>query len=159
LTTENLKTLDARTLKLASSVIKETGDNKLAEQLLEEAADKAENNPALISEIYEQLNSDITLEERKKAATQNKAGIKHYSNNELEQAVSVLRQALALTPRHISLNLNLIQVLIKLFIKTKDTQYISEINDLLSKLRHIPEDHKEYRRYQFLTKKFKKLSE
>lgn len=159
LTTENLKTLDARTLKLASSVIKETGDNKLAEQLLEEAADKAENNPALISEIYEQLNSDITLEERKKAATQNKTGIRHYSNNELEQAVSVLRQALALTPRHISLNLNLIQVLIKLFIKTKDTQYISEINDLLNKLRHIPEDHKEYRRYQFLTKKFKKLSE
>lgn len=155
---EHINELDARTLKLASSVIKETGNLSLAEELLEKAADKAEHEPSLIAEIYEQLNKDITVEERKEAATKNKAGIQHYSNNELEQAIAVLHQALDITPRHISLNLNLIQVLLKLFTQSKDEKHLSEVKNLLKKIRHIPEEHKEYRRYQFLKKKLAKTN-
>jgi tetratricopeptide (TPR) repeat protein len=150
---EHINDLDTRTLKIASSVIKASGNTKLAEQLLEKAADKAENDPSLIAEIYEQLNRDITTEERKEAALKNKAGIQHYTNNELEQAVAILHQALVITPRHISLNLNLIQVLLKLYKQTKDEFHLNEVNALLKKIRHIPEDHKEHRRYQFLNKK------
>jgi tetratricopeptide (TPR) repeat protein len=154
---EHIDELDARTLKLASSVIKAIGNSSLAEQILEKAADKVENDPILIAEIYEQLNRDITIEERKEAALKNKAGIQHYTKNELEQAVAVLRQALNITPRHISLNLNLIQVLLKLHKQSKDDKHLNEVNNLLKKIRHIPEDHKEHRRYQFLKKKFKSL--
>jgi tetratricopeptide (TPR) repeat protein len=150
---ENINNLDARTLKIASAVIKASGNTNLAEQLLERAADKAENDPSLITEIYEQLNRDITIEERKDAALKNKTGIQHYTNNELEQAVAILHQALVITPRHISLNLNLIQVLLKLYKQSKDGLHLNEINNLLKKIRHIPEDHKENRRYQFLNKK------
>ena len=154
---EHVNDLDARTLKLASSVIKETGNTDLAEQLLEKAADKAENDPDLIADIYEQLNRDITQEQRKEAALKNKAGIQHYTNNELKEAITVLRDALSITPRHISLNLNLIQVLLKLFTHSKEEKHLNEVNDLLKKIRHIPEDHKEHRRYQFLKKKFDKV--
>lgn len=154
---EHINALDARTLKLASSVIKETGNVALAEQLLEKAADKAENDPDLIADIYEQLNRDITQEQRKEAALKNKAGIQHYTNNELKEAIAVLRDALSITPRHISLNLNLIQVLLKLFTHSKEEKHLNEVNDLLKKIRHIPEDHKEHRRYQFLKKKFNKV--
>tara|TARA_R110001592_G_scaffold175466_5_gene414749 strand:- start:73030 stop:74643 length:1614 start_codon:yes stop_codon:yes gene_type:complete len=151
---DHINSLDARTLKIASSVIKASGNSDLAEQLLEKAADKAENDPSLIAEIYEQLNRDITLEERKEAALKNKTGIQHYTNNKLEQAAAVLRQALDITPRHISLNLNLIQVLLKLYKQSKEDKHLNDVKALLKKIRHIPEDHKEHRRYQFLKKKF-----
>tara|TARA_R110001599_G_C12233814_1_gene658233 strand:+ start:645 stop:2258 length:1614 start_codon:yes stop_codon:yes gene_type:complete len=151
---EKIKALDARTLKLASTVMKVTGDSNSAEKLLEKAADKVENDPSLIAEIYEQLNKDVTQEQRKDAALKNKAGIEYYAKNELEQAVAVLRQASEITPRHISLNLNLIQVLLKLYKQSKDKKHLSEVSNLLNKIRHIPEDHKEHRRYQFLKNRF-----
>ena len=151
---EQNKDLDSRTLKLASSVMKASGESEIAEKLLERAADKVENDPSLMAEIYDQLNKDVTQEQRKKAALKNKAGIQHYTNNELEQAITVLRQASEMTPRHISLNLNLIQVLLKLYKQSKDEKKLSEVSNLLKKIRHIPEDHKEHRRYQFLKKRF-----
>lgn len=151
---EHLEDLDARTLKLASSVLKANGNSDLSETLLEKAADIIENDPILIAEIYEQLNKDITHEHRKLAALKNKAGIQFYTNNELEQSANLLRQALKMTPRHISLNLNLIQVLLKLHKQSKDEKYLNEVNSLLKKIRHIPEDHKENRRYQFFKKRF-----
>lgn len=149
----NIEKLDARTLKIASSVIRASGNSQWAEQLLEKAADKVEKDPALISEIYDQLNRDISSEQRKEAALKNKEGIQFYSNNQLEQAIAILKQALELTPRHISLNLNLIQVLLKLAKQTNETRYLNEVNSLLKKIRHIPQDHREYRRFQFLNKK------
>lgn len=151
---DKLKELDARTLKIASSVVKTTGEDELAESILEMAADKVKDDPILIADIYEQLNKDISLVQRKDAAIKNKQGIQHYANNQLEQATEILREALLVTPRHISLNLNLVQVLLKLFKQTKDEHLINEVDLLLKKIRHIPEDHKEHRRYLFLQKKF-----
>ncbi len=155
LTEEKIETYDAKTLKIASSVVKASGKEDRAEQLLIKAADKAENDPLLIAEIYDQLNRDISLEQRKEAALKNKEGIQFYSNNQLEQATAILKQALELTPRHISLNLNLIQVLLKLAKQSNDTKFLNEANLLLKKIRHIPQDHREYRRFQFLSKKLK----
>lgn len=154
LTEDKLSAFDAKTLKVASSVIKATGDTSRAEQLLESAADRVDKDPDLIAEIYEQLNQDISLEQRKKASVKNKEGIQHYAKNDFEKATAVLHQAIKLTPRHISLNLNLIQVLLKLYAKSKDKAHLSEVEQLLTKIRHIPEDHKEHRRYQYLKKKY-----
>ena len=85
--------LDARTLKLASSVMKANGKLAIAEKLLENAADKVDNDPILMAEIYEQLNIGVTQEQRKEAALKNKVGIQHYTNNELEEAADILRKA------------------------------------------------------------------
>lgn len=153
LTEDNLQNFDAKTLKVAASVVKTTGNTLLSEQLLERAADKVENDPALISDIYEQLNKDISFEQRKEAALKNKEGIKLYTDNQLEQAVACLREALNITPRHISLNLNLIQVLLKLYTASKDSSLLNEANQLLKIVRHIPQEHREFRRYEFLKKK------
>ncbi len=154
LTPEHIDELDPRTLKIAAKVVQATGNSVLSEQLLEKAADQSKHDPKLIAEIYEQLNKHITTEDRIEAAMKNKAGIQHYSDNQLDEAITILKDALKLTPRHISLNLNLIQVLLKSYKQTHNSDTLQEVSSLLNKIRHIPEDHRERRRYQYLLNRF-----
>jgi len=145
--------LDARTLRVASSALLTMGDTQRAESLLEQAADQAKGDEELVSRIYEQLNQGISLNQRKEAAQKNKQGIKLYSEGNLEASITSLREGLPLTPRHISLNLNLIQVLLKQHKKSNQPELLDEIKKHLHKIRHIPESHKEFKRYEHLLKK------
>jgi len=142
--------LDAESIQIAATTLSSLGKNNDAETLLEQAADLAEGNDELVASIYDQLNTDISDTNKKQAATINKQGIKLYSDGMVEQSAENLRKAVPLTPRHISLNLNLAQVLLKLHKKTKDTDLLEEADLYLNKVRHTPKHHREYKRYAFL---------
>jgi len=146
--------LDAATLKVAASSLSLLGDDQKAEQYLEKAADIASDDPGLVGKIYQQLNNKITLEQRVLATQKNKQGIEYYSEGKTLEATSVLREAQTLTPRHISLNLNLIQVLLKLHKETNDETLLDEVKTLLLKIRHTPKYHKEFKRFAFMKKQF-----
>lgn len=146
--------LDSQTFQIAAEVYAQLGDNNRAEELLEHAADIAEGDFVRISSIYDQLNSKITLEDRQQAASMNKQGIKLYEAGNVEAAAAQLRKALPLTPRHISLNLNLIQVLLKLHKKTGDQSLLADVEKCFHKVRHMPKEHREYKRFAFLKKQF-----
>jgi len=139
------KSLDASTLKVAASSLQLLGDQKKAEQYLEKAADAADD-PELLSDIYDQLSGNISISQRKEAAAKNKEGIKSYSMGETSDAADILRAAQQITPRHISLNLNLAQVLLKLHKETNDEALLAEIKRYLHNIRHTPNHHKEYLR-------------
>jgi len=143
---------DAKTLKIAAGTLNTLGDTAQAEDLLEQAADLARGDTQLISEIYDQLNSTISLAQRKEAATKNKQGIKLYSEGDINQAAQVLREAVPLTPRHISLNLNLAQVLLKQYKQNNDPSTLEDAGNFLHKIRHIPNHHKEFKRFEHLMK-------
>lgn len=145
---------DSETLQVLAKTLTAFGRQDEADRVLEEAADIAANNSEDVSEIYDQLNRNISSEARIKAASFNKEGIKLYNNGEVEAAAKELKMALPLTPRHISLNLNLIQVLLKLNSKLKDSEIRNDIEKSLHKVRHIPVHHYEYPRYQYLLDKF-----
>ncbi len=146
--------LDAKSLRLAAQTYTTLGDEDEAEKLLEYAADLAASDADLVSDIYDQMNEGIGSEARQQAAMINKKGIKLYSDGDIEGAAQELKKALPLTPRHISLNLNLVQVLLKLHKKQKDDALLREIKSYLHKVRHIPKHHKEYRRYAYLLNQF-----
>lgn len=148
--------LHPETLKLAAQVYSSLGEHAEAERLLEKAADLASKDSDLMSDIYDQLNQGIGTETRKRAALINKQGIKYYYDKKILDAANELRKALPLTPRHISLNLNLAQVLIKLYRKTKDPELIKEIHQRFHRVRHIPRHHKEFKRYHYLLARLKK---
>ena len=142
--------LDAESIQIAATTLASLGKGNDAEILLEQAADLAEGNDELVASIYDQLNTDISDKKRKQAATINKQGIKLYSDGMVEQSAENLRKAVPLTPRHISLNLNLAQVLLKLHKTTKDADLLDEAGLYLNKVRHTPKHHREYKRYTFL---------
>jgi len=147
-------TLDAKSIQIAASTLSSLGKSHDAEVLLEQAADLAEGNDELVSSIYDQLNFEVTNENKKQAAQMNKQGIKLYTEGSIEHAANTLREALPLTPRHISLNLNLAQVLLRLCKTNKDSALLKEVGDYLHKVRHTPKHHKEFKRYEYLLKQF-----
>lgn len=155
-TPDAASSLQSETLKLAAQVYTSLGDHAEAERLLEQAADLLNKDSDLMSDIYDQLNRGIGTETRKRAALINKQGIKLYSDKKIMEAANELRNALPLTPRHISLNLNLAQVLIRLYRKTQDQELIKEINQRFHRVRHIPRHHKEFNRYHYLIERLEK---
>jgi tetratricopeptide (TPR) repeat protein len=147
--------MDAKSSQIAAKAASSLGNKYAAEELLERAADLAGNDGELISDIYDDLNKDVTLEDREQAAQMNKQGIKLYKENKVGQAAEELRKAIPLTPRHISLNLNLAQVLLKLYKQKPVADVLKEVERYLHKVRHVPKHHKEYKRYQYLLKQLK----
>lgn len=150
---------DPASLKLAAQALTSLGEDQQAEALLEQAADLAKEDQELVEDIYNQLNKGIGSETRQRAAKINKHGIKLYESRQIKEAADELRRALPLTPRHISLNLNLAQVLLRLYKRTKDEDSLKEAQGYLHRVRHIPRHHKEFRRFEYLEDKLKGLSE
>ncbi len=144
----------SETFQLAAEVYQRLGLHDRAAEMLEHAADMAAGDFARISSIYDQLNGSISREIRQQAAQINKLGIKLYESGDIEQAAEQLRQAIPLTPRHISLNLNLIQILLKLHKQRPSPALLQETERYLCKVRHIPKEHREYKRYAFLRKQY-----
>jgi tetratricopeptide (TPR) repeat protein len=144
---------DSETLQIAAEVYSRLGQGEKAEAMLEHAADLAGGDFERISSIYDQLNGAISRDIRQQAAQINKQGIRLYEAGQIAQAADQLRQAIPLTPRHISLNLNLIQVLLKQHRQHPDAALLDQARQCLHQVRHIPMEHREYKRYLFLRKK------
>lgn len=151
--------LSASSLKLAAQTLSSLGEEDKSEHLLERAADLAKEDSALVEDIYSQLNKGIGSETRQRAAKINKMGIKLYGEKKVKEAAEELRRALPLTPRHISLNLNLAQVLLRLYKRSADASLLKEVDEYLHRVRHIPRHHKEYLRYQYLIERRASMEE
>lgn len=149
---------NSATLQACAKTLESLGRKEEAEKMLEEAADLAASDSDEMTGIYHQLNQSVSTEARQQAKAFNKNGIKLYQSGDVEEAARELRMAVPLTPRHISLNLNLIQVLLKLSSINKSATDYAEIERYLHKVRHIPTQHYEYPRYQYLKEKFEQRS-
>ena len=78
----------------------------------------------------------------------NKEGIKHHSSGELDKAIDALQKACKLTPHHISVNLNLLQLLLKkLKVGNSNKNTLAQCTASLKDIRHIKQEHPEYKRY------------
>ena len=154
-----LPNFEPETFQVAAQALETLGDTTRAEKLLEHAADLAAANTELVSDIYDQLNQGIGNEARQQAAKINKLGIKLYNEGNIEDAAQELKRALPLTPRHISLNLNLAQVLLKLHRRNGEKDLLRDVHAYLHKVRHIPDHHKEYPRYTYLKNQLQEREE
>jgi len=117
------------------------------------------NDKALQKKIEALRDEPVSWQDRTKAAELNKIGIQHFESGDHRQAIEVFQNALAYSPRHPALNLNLIQVLMKLIPTEQDSSDSLQLcQQCLKRVSHIKNDHKQYKRYQFLTKKLEKIS-
>ncbi|ARU58310.1 response regulator receiver [Oleiphilus messinensis] len=144
-------------LEMAKTFYK-MGDTDKAEKMLFELAQRCNDDKSILNKIEDLLDEPGNLENKMKARELNRKGISYFEEGKLNEAVNIFQQALSETPKHPALNLNLVQVLLKAMEKQgKNPQQIAQCKGCLDRVKHIPTQHRQYKRLQFLIKKVSAL--
>ncbi|WP_303292110.1 response regulator [Marinobacter sp. SS5-14b] len=136
-----------------------TGREHQAKELLGQLAARYDNDADLLQKIENLLDEPVGFRQKLEARSFNREGIKAFEAGSLDTAVSAFNQALSIVPDHAALNLNLVQVLMKQFEQQPGNQaLLTTCQQRLERLSHLPEQHRQYRRYQALIRKIKGLT-
>jgi predicted Zn-dependent protease len=126
------------------------GNLEEAEALLIELSQRFEDNPEALALIEALMDEPESLETRIKAKSFNKTGIQLFEKGKLNEAIEAFNSAVQLTPKHAALNLNLAQVTLRKFQNENDTETLDIARQCLERIKHIPKQHKQYRRLQHI---------
>ena len=141
------------TLELAKTLYS-AGDVSQAEQLLFNLASTHADNQSIVNEIEEMLDEPVSQQKKVKARQLNKKGIQAFDAGDLEEAIKVFDEALNVTPKHPALNLNIVQVMLKQIQEQGGNPELKQKCDrCLNNVQHIPPQHRQFKRYEFLRKK------
>lgn len=125
-----------------------------AEQLLKKLAQRFVSDLVTLHKIENLLDEPVGFKQKLQARSLTRQGIKAFETGSLQEAVEAFRQALVIVPCHASLNLNLVQVLMKQLSEGgAPREIIEECRQCLSALANLPEQHRQYRRYLALRQK------
>jgi DNA-binding response OmpR family regulator/lipopolysaccharide biosynthesis regulator YciM len=147
----------AGTLSIAKSLIA-LGKGKQADQLLNELAQSTPGNTQIQSKISS-LSEKTQLESDKKAA-QNalEIGVNLYKSHHYSLAIEKLNKALIHFPNHMGIKLNLLQVLLVSFDKSRDRlDDLSQAEELIQEFRVLTSDSEFYIRFTKLNHKYIKI--
>lgn len=130
------------------------GEVSEAEKILFNLASKHGANQSIINEIEEMLDEPVSIQNKVKALQLNKQGIQAFDEGNLEEAIKVFDEALQVTPKHPALNLNVVQVMLKQIQEQGGNPELKRKCELcLQNVQHIPPQHRQYKRYEYLRKK------
>lgn len=128
-----------------------------AREVLAQLAARHENNAEVMQIIDGITGEPISDTGKQVAAKLTKQGIGSYEQKNFETAISVFEEALFTYPKHVGLNLNLIQAILA---DTEATgcqdKYEKLCRKCLRAVGNIPPDHKQHKRYAFLYKQLEK---
>ncbi|PID43234.1 MAG: hypothetical protein CSB48_06955 [Proteobacteria bacterium] len=135
------------------------GETDEAEKTLSLLAQNHGTDPALMNRIESLLDEPVSLRERLKARSLNKEGITLFGNGKMQEAMEAFNQALEVTPKHPALNLNLVQVMLAAIKNRSEdqTEMIRKCQVCLDNVKHIPERHRQHKRFVHLSRKVASL--
>lgn len=150
----NESTINAETgIELAKTLYR-LDETERAEKVLHQLAQRFEDDQKIISNIEELLDEPVSLRSKIKARALNKKGITFFEEGQLEKAIETFKEALKETPKHPALNLNLVQVALKSMKKEGTAKAnLPFLKDTLDHVKHIPSQHRQYKRFVTLSKK------
>ncbi len=133
----------------------------------DELIESLKNAQTLDERIYEKLdqlqNEPISKYAREKALELNKHGMELYEKKNFDEAFDQFTEALQYSPRHAGLVLNYVQTGMQLVKNSSDTStskgMLNSCQEILDRLSYISERHSQYKRYQLLCGKLKKMRE
>ena len=135
-------------------------DPGAAQQVLNSLAERYADDADVMQAIENLMDEPVGFRKKNKARALNKTGIRAFEQGELADAANAFHEALELVPQHPALNLNLVQVLLKAHQKdenTLDATTLRRCERCLDQLGHLPPQHRQYKRYQFLRNKIDNL--
>src|SRR5690606_22141777 len=122
-----------------------------AQHVRVELAERHPEDSALRAKIEELLEEPVGLKEKMQARESNRQGIKAYEQGNYPEAIQHFQAALRITPHHKALNLNLIQALIKVFEETPaNARLLDHCDAALQRVGNLDEQHRQYKRWQYL---------
>lgn len=128
-----------------------------ARDVLTKLASKHSDNPDLLQLIDTITGEPISDSGKKEAAQLTKRGINSYDEKEFSQAIDVFNEAIATYPKHIGLNLNLVQAILADTERTgHQFKYEQMCRRSMLAVGKISEKHKQFKRYSFLMKQLEK---
>jgi len=131
-----------------------------AESLLNKLAQRFEEKPDIIARIEALMDEPVGFQKRLKARGLNRDGIKAFETSQLAEAAAAFEKALEMVPRHPALNLNLVQVLLKQIDSSGNgDRLLRQCRERLQQVAHIPTQHRQYKRYQYLLNKVGQLKQ
>ncbi|HET8850362.1 MAG TPA: tetratricopeptide repeat protein [Marinobacter sp.] len=134
------------------------GRDDQAKALLAQLAARFSNEPLVLQKIENLLDEPVGFRQKIQARSLNRDGIKAFEAGKLDDAIEAFSKALTVVPDHAALNLNVVQVLLKQYEQEGDIRgLLDSCRKRLARLGHLPEQHRQYRRYQALNKKLKGL--
>lgn len=145
-------------LELAKTLFQLSRPEQAAD-LLRKLARRFAADPVTVQKIENLLDEPIGFKQKLQTRSLNRQGIEAFEAGSLTEAIDAFKQALSIAPSHASLNLNLIQVLMKQLSEHGVRQEtIEECQQCLSALANLPEQHRQYRRYLALRKRLENIS-
>lgn len=134
------------------------GRDQQAKELLGQLASQYEDDNSILQKIEGLLDEPVGFRQKIEARGFNQEGIKAFEAGDLHAAVTAFNQALNIVPDHAALNLNLVQVLLKQYEQQPENHSLLDTcRKRLARLESLPEQHRQYRRYQALSRKLKGL--
>ncbi|MBB5322827.1 tetratricopeptide repeat-containing response regulator [Marinobacter oulmenensis] len=134
------------------------GRDQQAKELLGQLASQYEDDNSILQKIEGLLDEPVGFRQKIEARGFNQEGIKAFEAGDLHAAVTAFNQALNIVPDHAALNLNLVQVLLKQYEQQPENRSLLDTcQKRLARLESLPEQHRQYRRYQALSRKLKGL--
>ncbi len=148
---EDLFSPEAR-LEFIESVL-ESGDKDQGNTLLTKLAQEYSENEEILEKIDGMSDEAISTVGRKKASTLTKSGINFYEQKQFAEAITTFKNAVSIFPKHIGLNLNLIQVTLAEAKQNGDQPGFEKIcQKSLKAISQISPDDSQFSRYEFLAK-------
>jgi len=136
-----------------------TGQEALADETLNDLMDNHQKDKSLLNRVSDLMDKPVNIKSRMLAAEKNKSGIQLFNKDKIGEAIIAFTEGLSLTPRQPSLNLNLIQLLLKKWkLNNATPAEIKQCQACLDILQGLSKHHREYRRYQHFLKIFTKSS-
>ncbi|PPK51204.1 tetratricopeptide repeat-containing response regulator [Marinobacter persicus] len=135
------------------------GRDQDAKSLLGKLAAQFDNDSDVLQQIEGLLDEPVGFRQKLKAREFNRDGIRAFEEGNLDAAIKTFEKALEIVPDHASLNLNLIQVLLKKHQQEPSNRaLLATCQKRLKRLEGLPEQHRQYRRYIALSQKLKGLT-
>ncbi len=128
-----------------------SGDDKEAREIFKRIVAENPDNAEIAEQIDSLSDEPVSKQGKKQVADLTKKGIRFYDGKQFDEAIHVFKNAVSIFPKHIGLNLNLVQVILaECDANGVQRQYRSLCRKCLSSVQEIKEDNAQYQRYKYL---------
>lgn len=129
------------------------GDHQGARRIFERVVAENPKDTELAERVDSLSSEPVSKTGKKKVSELTKKGIKCYEDKAYEDAIHVFKNAVAIYPKHIGLNLNLVQVILAdCDSNGPQRKYRAICRKCLSSVKEIQADNPQFERYNFLKK-------
>ena len=129
----------------------EAGDQQAARRILERIVKENPNDDDVAEQIDSLSDEPVSKRGKLQVSELTKKGIQCYESKEFEEAIHIFQNAVAIYPKHIGLNLNLVQVILaECDAHGIQRQYRAMCRKCLGTVKDIGQDNPQFERYNYL---------